>query len=817
MARVWPLLALMLAVLLAVPPTGPSVEPVAARSWLTVGTDDSGGGSDGGGETDVAAGPESGSSDDSGGDSGGSAGAAPEVASGPSESSSDDSGGDGAGAAPEVESGPTDKPSDGGGDNGGTAEVAAAPGDKPSDGSPGSDVDIASAPGPDPAGGSASASDTPIPEMLPEPDGSAGETSTIPEVIDTGGARSTGNDASQAGSVPAEASVPDRPNDPAQPIATGPQPSPETGKSTVTTDRSGGPPTTPAADVAGQPPLPSATPPGQGADPAAGQAYYQRLLDADGAAADRLRSLDQTQLDQLTAQGPPTTAQQVIDLATGLPPAAPGTIEEYHRNQALRTWFENSRDHPADFDALAAALPPAERAELEQQFEEHKPGDLTERGGLSYWGRQASTFLREYNEQAYREHPSNFIPGSWPDRIERSGNKFIEGIPEGLATSVEHLLYETQPVYARPDGTQLIGETDEQYEQRMTPFIQDLKAMGQAYADDVKPIVTDGDWSKLGQRFHDDPVGAAAMYVPVAGGAAKLVSRTGGAVTKSVTGQFPGRRAPPAGKPAPGTPESAALVAGAPEGAAPASGAAVAKPREGHTPETGATAASAAEAAENVGGNAATHNLAPGARNQGAAGADVVRPSTRAPPTSASLPAAVPQLAAPTMPELETSNAVSGNAAIEAYKSGDMAKLAEELAPKPVASPSAQPGSVNAVGGTMNCTSCVIAGDSTLAGRPASAIDLFPGKAIPDGNQLIEAYAGAPWRAVSGREAIERELLAAGDGARGIVYGRTGGDAHVWNAVVQDGKVNFVDFQGHGPNGADAFTPWERFAFVRTK
>ena len=125
-------------------------------------------------------------------------------------------------------------------------------------------------------------------------------------------------------------------------------------------------------------------------------------------------------------------------------------------------------------------------------------------------------------------------------------------------------------------------------------------------------------------------------------------------------------------------------------------------------------------------------------------------------------------------------------------------------------------GAVNPLGGTHNCVACAIAGDSTLARNPASALNLYPGEAIPGGNQLIADYAGAPWRIVSGQAAIESELLEAGNGARGIVYGTDGGSAHVWNAVVQDGRVNFVDFQGIGPSGQAAFDPWTEFRFVRT-
>ncbi len=125
-------------------------------------------------------------------------------------------------------------------------------------------------------------------------------------------------------------------------------------------------------------------------------------------------------------------------------------------------------------------------------------------------------------------------------------------------------------------------------------------------------------------------------------------------------------------------------------------------------------------------------------------------------------------------------------------------------------------GSVNAVGGKNNCVSCAIAGDSTLAGSPASAIKLDPDVAIPNGLAAIQDYAGSPWRVVSGRAAVERRLLAAGEGARGIVYGGNGKEGHVWNAIVQQGKVNFVDFQGEGPNGSASFDAWKQFFFVRT-
>ena len=126
---------------------------------------------------------------------------------------------------------------------------------------------------------------------------------------------------------------------------------------------------------------------------------------------------------------------------------------------------------------------------------------------------------------------------------------------------------------------------------------------------------------------------------------------------------------------------------------------------------------------------------------------------------------------------------------------------------------------VNKVAGTQNCVSCVIAGDSTLEGSPASAIKLDPDVPIPDGMKEIAEYAsaryaGAKWNWVRGQGPIDRQLLAAGDGARGIVYGvRRNGTAHVWNAAVQRGRVNYIDFQ---TGGKGSFNGYYAYAFIRT-
>jgi hypothetical protein len=119
-----------------------------------------------------------------------------------------------------------------------------------------------------------------------------------------------------------------------------------------------------ASGASGRPELPAMTLLGQGNDRATGEAFYQHLAGTDGAAAARLRAMDPAQLQQLAANGPPRTADSVLDIATGTRPAAPGTIQEWDRQQKIQQWFADSRDHPADFEAFAGALPEAERAKL---------------------------------------------------------------------------------------------------------------------------------------------------------------------------------------------------------------------------------------------------------------------------------------------------------------------------------------------------------------------------------------------------------------------------------------------------------------------
>jgi filamentous hemagglutinin len=128
---------------------------------------------------------------------------------------------------------------------------------------------------------------------------------------------------------------------------------------------------------------------------------------------------------------------------------------------------------------------------------------------------------------------------------------------------------------------------------------------------------------------------------------------------------------------------------------------------------------------------------------------------------------------------------------------------------------------VNISGGPgrkMNCANCASAVDSSLAGHAATAL---PGGPVP-ATRLTEAL-GARWtrlrRPDAALDALERDLLQAGDGARAVVRGTrlsSGGrklPGHVFNAVNYRGKVYYLDAQSPGAANLSGFA---RIAYART-
>ena len=116
---------------------------------------------------------------------------------------------------------------------------------------------------------------------------------------------------------------------------------------------------------------------------------------------------------------------------------------------------------------------------------------------------------------------------------------------------------------------------------------------------------------------------------------------------------------------------------------------------------------------------------------------------------------------------------------------------------------------VNPTGSTQNCTNCVAVVDNLLTtGNPASALP----RATPvPFDQLGQMY-GTKLSGWTSQQTIESTLLAQGNGARAVIYGTDGATGHVWNAVVQNGKVNYIDGQ-IGGSGASNFKAFTNFQF----
>jgi papain fold toxin 1 (glutamine deamidase) of polymorphic toxin system len=115
---------------------------------------------------------------------------------------------------------------------------------------------------------------------------------------------------------------------------------------------------------------------------------------------------------------------------------------------------------------------------------------------------------------------------------------------------------------------------------------------------------------------------------------------------------------------------------------------------------------------------------------------------------------------------------------------------------------------VNPLGSTTNCVNCVVATHAMLSGRAASALASGP---VPI--SALETAFGSTFARVGGQSAIEAQLLRAGHGAQGVVYGSRGAGqvGHVFNAVNQNGVVRFLDGQ---TGGAASFAGYQDFFFM---
>lgn len=130
--------------------------------------------------------------------------------------------------------------------------------------------------------------------------------------------------------------------------------------------------------------------------------------------------------------------------------------------------------------------------------------------------------------------------------------------------------------------------------------------------------------------------------------------------------------------------------------------------------------------------------------------------------------------------------------------------------------------STKAWGYTNNCQSCVVVVDRILGGSPPiAAVPQHPNHMFNWPRSVTDAVGGGrAFRRVTGYDQIVKELLAAGDGARGIVHGRridpsTGKPVpgHVFNVVNRNGKIYFIDGQTNGWAKPEQYSSME---FLRT-
>ncbi|MFJ4391794.1 toxin glutamine deamidase domain-containing protein [Pseudomonas soli] len=109
-------------------------------------------------------------------------------------------------------------------------------------------------------------------------------------------------------------------------------------------------------------------------------------------------------------------------------------------------------------------------------------------------------------------------------------------------------------------------------------------------------------------------------------------------------------------------------------------------------------------------------------------------------------------------------------------------------------------------GRTHNCVNCAIATDATLSGFPASALPVNHTRGVP--LSVLEKHFDAKFTGVMKPQAVELEMIRAGNGAQGILFGTYAGESvgHVFNVVDQKGVVRYLDGQTGKPARLEDFS-----------
>ena len=103
---------------------------------------------------------------------------------------------------------------------------------------------------------------------------------------------------------------------------------------------------------------------------------------------------------------------------------------------------------------------------------------------------------------------------------------------------------------------------------------------------------------------------------------------------------------------------------------------------------------------------------------------------------------------------------------------------------------------VNKIGGRTNCFGCAIAGDATLKGRPASALN----HGVTSTNDVLKFFKVSSWSVGNNQLTVTTKMHNAGNGATGVIFGHRGNGrvGHFFNVTNKNGKIQFLDFQKGG-------------------
>lgn len=137
--------------------------------------------------------------------------------------------------------------------------------------------------------------------------------------------------------------------------------------------------------------------------------------------------------------------------------------------------------------------------------------------------------------------------------------------------------------------------------------------------------------------------------------------------------------------------------------------------------------------------------------------------------------------------------------------------IKQSSAARKVAKPVGHIRDINVTGNNQNCANCVVAVNNQLkTGNRTTALPRSEPTTVADLERALDTKLSG-WTT---RNNIERELKKKGNGTRAVIYGmtRNGRSAHVWNAIVQNGEVRYLDGQ-RGTGGEINFTQFPNLQY----